>query len=55
MACPHIAGLAVYLAVAEDISSPSALSARIKELGTSGGATSTKNGTPNLVAFNGVA
>lgn len=54
MAAPHVAGLALYLAAAEGISSASELSERILELGTSGEVSGLKRGSPNLVAFNGV-
>ena len=54
MACPHVVGLALALAVAEDISSAEELSARIKELGNKG-VVGGKEGSPDLVAFNGVS
>lgn len=53
MASPHVAGLAVYLSVAEGITSPSALTSRIKALGTKNAASGLKSGTPNLIANNG--
>ncbi|WYZ45727.1 hypothetical protein EsH8_VIII_001043 [Colletotrichum jinshuiense] len=53
MATPHVAGLALYLAVLEDISTPAALTARILALATEGAATGLQEGSPNLVAFNG--
>lgn len=55
MACPHVVGLALYLAVLENINTPAALTARIKALGTSGKASGLKSGTVNLIAFNGNA
>lgn len=55
MATPHVVGLALYLAVSEDINSVEALSARIKELGTTGGVTGGKDGSPDLIAFNGAS
>ncbi|UPL02654.1 hypothetical protein LCI18_013588 [Fusarium solani-melongenae] len=53
MACPHVAGLALYLQVLEGLSTPAAVTNRIKALGTSGRITGTLNGSPNLVAYNG--
>ncbi|KAL8337736.1 hypothetical protein RB601_006826 [Gaeumannomyces tritici] len=55
MASPHIAGLAVYLAVLEGISSPTALGNRIVALSTTGKASGLKSGTPNRIAYNGNA
>ncbi|KAM0330663.1 hypothetical protein ACHAQA_003614 [Verticillium albo-atrum] len=55
MAAPHVAGLAVYLAAFENINTPTALTARIKALGTSGRVTGIRGGSPNLVAYNGNA
>lgn len=53
MACPHVAGLALYLQVLENLNTPKAVSDRIKALGTSGKITGTLSGSPNLVAYNG--
>ncbi|KAJ4316576.1 proteinase B [Fusarium piperis] len=53
MAAPHVAGLALYLQVLEGLSTPAAVTNRIKALGTSGRVTGTLNGSPNLVAYNG--
>lgn len=53
MAAPHVAGLAAYLAAAENINTVKELKARILALGTNGTATSVKQGTVNLVAYNG--
>jgi subtilisin family serine protease len=53
MACPHVAGLAVYLQALENLNTPAAVTNRIKALGTSGRITGTLNGSPNLVAYNG--
>ncbi|KAH6897399.1 peptidase S8/S53 domain-containing protein [Thelonectria olida] len=55
MACPHVAGLALYLQVLEGLSTPAAVTNRIKSLGTSGRITGTLSGSPNLVAYNGNA
>nr|XP_036575155.1 Alkaline protease 1-like protein 3 [Colletotrichum truncatum]KAF6781682.1 Alkaline protease 1-like protein 3 [Colletotrichum truncatum] len=54
MATPHVVGLALYLAVVENIGTPAALKARILELATEGAATGLRSGSPNLIAFNGV-
>ncbi|GAB0132377.1 subtilisin-like protease [Epichloe bromicola] len=53
MAAPHVAGLAAYLAVVENINTVKELKARILALGTNGTATSVNQGTVNLVAYNG--
>ncbi|KAM0350544.1 hypothetical protein ACHAPU_003027 [Fusarium lateritium] len=53
MACPHVAGLALYLQVLEGLSTPAAVSNRIKALATSGKVTGTLSGSPNRVAYNG--
>ncbi|WAO95662.1 Hypothetical protein NCS54_01329600 [Fusarium falciforme] len=53
MACPHVAGLALYLQVKENLHTPAAVTKRIKALGTTGQISGNLNGSPNLVAFNG--
>ncbi|KAI0389467.1 subtilisin-like protein [Xylariaceae sp. FL0594] len=53
MATPHVAGLALYLMALEGLTTPSAVTARIKALATSGKITSVPSGTVNLVAYNG--
>ncbi|KAH7149847.1 peptidase S8/S53 domain-containing protein [Dactylonectria estremocensis] len=53
MAAPHVAGLAVYLQALEGLSTPAAVTNRIKALGTSGRITGTLSGSPNLVSYNG--
>ncbi|TQV98638.1 hypothetical protein V2A60_007645 [Cordyceps javanica] len=53
MASPHVAGLAIYLAVLENLSTPAAITKRIKELGTSGKVTANVANTVNLLAYNG--
>ncbi|KAI5923134.1 peptidase S8/S53 domain-containing protein [Camillea tinctor] len=53
MATPHVAGLALYLQALENLSTPAAVTNRIKALGTSGRITGTLSGSPNLVAYNG--
>ncbi|KLU88255.1 hypothetical protein MAPG_07242, partial [Magnaporthiopsis poae ATCC 64411] len=55
MASPHIAGLAVYLAVLEGISDPTKLGDRIVALSTTGKVAGLKRGTPNRIAYNGNA
>lgn len=55
MATPHVAGLALYLAVLENINTPSALTTRIKALGTTGRVSNLRSGSPNLIAYNGNA
>ncbi|GES61654.1 alkaline serine protease Alp1 [Aspergillus terreus] len=54
MATPHIVGLSIYLMSLEDLSSPKAVSDRIKELATQG-VVSNVAGSPNLLAYNGNA
>lgn len=54
MATPHVVGLALYLAVLENINTPAALKARILALGTAS-VTSRRSGSPNLIAYNGIA
>jgi oryzin len=53
MATPHVAGLALYLIALEGLSTPAAITARIKALATSGKISSVPSGTVNLVAYNG--
>lgn len=53
MAAPHVAGLAIYLQVLENLNTPAAVTSRIKALGTSGKVTGTLSGSPNLVSYNG--
>ncbi|CAI0649314.1 Alkaline proteinase [Colletotrichum fructicola] len=55
MAAPHLAGLAVYLQALEGLSTPAAVTNRIKALGTTGRVTGTLSGSPNLVSFNGAS
>ncbi|KAL2673963.1 hypothetical protein Neosp_012409 [[Neocosmospora] mangrovei] len=55
MACPHVAGLALYLQVKENLTTPDAVTKRIKALGTSGRISGNLNGSANLVAFNGAS
>ncbi|KAF0324678.1 hypothetical protein GQ607_008117 [Colletotrichum asianum] len=55
MAAPHLAGLAVYLQALEGLSTPAAVTNRIKALGTTGLVTGTLSGSPNLVSFNGAS
>ncbi|KAK2028960.1 subtilase, partial [Colletotrichum zoysiae] len=53
MATPHVSGLALYLMALEGLSTPAAVTARIKALATSGRITGTLSGSPNLVVYNG--
>ncbi|KAI0457402.1 subtilase [Xylaria acuta] len=53
MSTPHVAGLALYLIALEGLSTPAAVTARIKALGTSGRISSLPGGTVNLIAYNG--
>ncbi|OTB00718.1 hypothetical protein M426DRAFT_65329 [Hypoxylon sp. CI-4A] len=55
MASPHIAGLAAYLMALEGLTDATAVSDRIKELGTASGAAVRKNvkGTTSVIANNG--
>ncbi|KAI1806324.1 subtilisin-like protein [Daldinia bambusicola] len=55
MASPHITGLAAYLMSLEGITDPTAVSDRIKELGSATGASVRRNvrGTTNVIANNG--
>lgn len=53
MSTPHVAGLALYLIALEGLSTPAAVTARIKALGTSGGISSLPRSTVNLIAYNG--
>ncbi|KAJ8128069.1 hypothetical protein O1611_g5566 [Lasiodiplodia mahajangana] len=53
MSTPHVAGLALYLIALEGLSTPAAVTARIKALGTSSKISSLPSGTVNLIAYNG--
>lgn len=53
MAAPHVAGLAVYLQALEGLTTPAAVTARLKALGVANRITGTLNGSPNLFAYNG--
>lgn len=55
MATPHIAGLAIYLAVLENLNTPAAVTARIKALGTKNKVIGNKANTVNLLSYNGNA
>ncbi|KAJ6785330.1 hypothetical protein PWT90_02597 [Aphanocladium album] len=55
MATPHIAGLAIYLAVLENLNTPSEITARIKQLGTKNKVIGNKSNTVNLLSYNGNA
>ncbi|KAI3322667.1 subtilisin-like protein [Xylariaceae sp. AK1471] len=53
MATPHVAGLALYLIALEGLSTPAAVTARIKALATTGKITSVPSGTTNAITYNG--
>ncbi|GAP84405.1 putative alkaline proteinase [Rosellinia necatrix] len=53
MSTPHVAGLALYLIALEGLSTPAAVTARIKALGTPSRITGIPSGTVNLIAYNG--
>ncbi|KAF7541746.1 hypothetical protein G7Z17_g11882 [Cylindrodendrum hubeiense] len=55
MACPHVAGLALYLKAKETLASPGTISSRIKNLATKNVVASPGTGSPNLLAYNGAA
>jgi len=55
MACPHVAGLALYLKTLEGLSSPGSVARRIVELATTGVVGSPGSGSPNRLAYNGAA
>ncbi|KAI1417059.1 subtilisin-like serine protease pepD [Hypoxylon sp. FL1857] len=56
MSSPHVAGLALYLKGLEDgLDSPADTIARVKELATSGVVVGAGSGSPNLLAYNGIA
>ena len=55
MACPHVAGLALYLkGLEEGLDSPESVADRIKELATEGVVVLAGLLSPNRLAFNGV-
>lgn len=56
MACPHVAGLALYLIGLgnETLSSPKAVTDRIKELATPDVVVNATVGAPNFLAYNGI-
>lgn len=53
MATPHVAGLALYLSVLENLRTPLALTKRILALATTGRITGNLLGSPNLISYNG--
>jgi oryzin len=55
MACPHVAGLSLYLRALEGLVSPAEVTNRIKELATPGVVLSPGSGSPNFLAYNGNA
>ncbi|KAK2036536.1 subtilase [Colletotrichum somersetense] len=54
MAAPHVAGLVNYIQSTENVKKPSAVIARIKSLSTPNKINGNLNGSPNLMAYNGV-
>lgn len=54
MACPHVAGLVLYLKALESLSSPQAVTDRLLELATPDVITDPGSGSPNTLAFNGI-
>lgn len=54
MACPHVAGLALYLMAKESLASPAAVTDRIKKLATKNVVINAGLGSPNLLAYNGI-
>ncbi|KAM0207668.1 hypothetical protein ACHAQD_008482 [Fusarium lateritium] len=55
MACPHVAGLSLYLRAKEGLTTPRGVTERIKELATKNVVRNPGSGSPNLLAFNGVS
>ncbi|KAF4977661.1 hypothetical protein FZEAL_5851 [Fusarium zealandicum] len=55
MACPHVAGLALYLRGKEALTTPASVAERIKNLATTGVVGNAGLGSPNLLAYNGIA
>ncbi|KAI2605584.1 alkaline proteinase [Hypoxylon sp. NC1633] len=55
MATPHVTGLSLYLIALEGLSTPAAVTSRIKALYTTGRLTGIPSGTVNAVLFNGNA
>ncbi|PVI02724.1 subtilisin-like protein [Periconia macrospinosa] len=53
MATPHVVGLALYLNRLEGLTTPAAITNRIKALGVSGRISGSLQGTPNLFIYNG--
>ncbi|KAM5352866.1 hypothetical protein ACJ41O_005588 [Fusarium nematophilum] len=54
MACPHVAGLALYLRAKEGLTTPQSVTERIKNLATRGVVRNPGAGSPNLLAYNGI-
>lgn len=53
MATPHTVGLALYLMALEGLSTPAAVTNRIKALAVTGKVTGSLSGSPNLFIYNG--
>ncbi|KAM0553975.1 hypothetical protein ACHAPJ_007047 [Fusarium lateritium] len=53
MACPHVAGLALYLRAREGLTTPESVTRRIKDLATKGVVREAGDNSSNLLAYNG--
>jgi oryzin len=53
MACPHVAGLSIYLRAYEGLKTPGEVTNRLIELATGGVVKSPGTGSPNRLAYNG--
>lgn len=53
MATPHVTGLSLYLISVEGLTTPAAITSRIKALYTTGKLTGIPSGTVNAVIYNG--
>lgn len=54
MACPHVAGLALYLRAKDGLTTPASVTESIKNLGTKSVVMNAGIGSPNLLAYNGI-
>jgi len=53
MACPHVAGLSIYLRAYEGLKTPAEVTSRLIELATGDVVKSAGTGSPNKLAYNG--
>lgn len=53
MACPHVAGLALYLISKDNLKTPDSVTSSVKNLGTKNAVKTPGAGSPNLLAYNG--